>query len=219
MIRAVLFDMDGLLVDSERVAMACAIESGHALGYPITMELALQTLGVTRAFTDSLYASHFPGFDPARYHALFDQNLASRAKAGEIPAKAGATALLDYLDEKGIARAVASSSGQERVKLCLSKAGLLDYFPLLVTGDQVTHSKPDPEIFLLAAKKLGVAPEECLVLEDSLNGIKAGRAGGMRVGMVPDLLPYSEACAPYCDDVFADLSQVIPLLERLNQKP
>lgn len=213
MVRAVLFDMDGLLVDSERAAMEASVEIGRQLGYPLPLELALQTLGVTRARTTELYTQALPGFDPARFYAAFDQELARRAEAGEIPAKPGARALLEYLQEKGIPRAVASSSNLSRVTLCLRRAGLLNYFDQIVTGDQVTRSKPDPEIFLLAARRLDTPPAECLVLEDSPNGIRAGRAGGMQVCMVPDLLPYRPEYAPFCDHVARDLNQVISLIE------
>ena len=99
------------------------------------------------------------------------------------------------------------------VKLYLSKVGVLDDFQTLVTGDLGLPSKPEPDMFLTAAKRLGVAPENCLVLEDSVNGIKAGRNAGMQVGMVPDVLPYREELAPYCDHVLPDLAAVIPLLD------
>lgn len=212
MIRAVLFDMDGLLIDSERVAMESVVAVGKQLGYAIPMALAMQTLGVTREHSIALYTEHVPGYDGAAFYRAFDAEIARRVAHGDVPAKQGAQALLAHLQKAGIPRAVASSSGQERVEMCLRKAGLADFFSVVVTGDQVTHSKPDPEIFLLAAKKLGVAPAECLVLEDSVNGIKAGRAGGMQVCMVPDLLPYRPEYAPFCDHVVQDLSQVIPLL-------
>ena len=209
MIRAVLFDMDGLLIDSERVAMETDVGIGRRMGYPITMELAMQTLGITWEETVALYTRHCPGFDAAAFRRAFDAELARRVANGDAAAKPGARALLEHLQRAGIPRAVASSSGQARVEMCLRKAGLADFFSVLVTGDQAAHSKPDPEIFLLAAKKLGAAPAECLVLEDSLNGIKAGRAAGMQVCMVPDLLPYRPEFAPFCDHVAQDLRQVI----------
>ena len=212
MIRAVLFDMDGLLIDSERVALQTDVDIGRQMGYPISMDLAMQTLGVTWEESAALYKQHCPDFDAPAFRRAFDAALEKRALQGDIPPKQGARALLAHLQKAGLPRAVASSSWQARVELCLRNAGLLDFFSVLVTGDQVTHSKPDPEIFLLAAKRLGVAPAECLVLEDSLNGIKAGRAGGMQVCMVPDLLPYRPEYAPFCDHVVQDLSQVIPLL-------
>lgn len=213
MIGAVIFDMDGLLTDSERVGLTAMQESGRLQGVELPLSLICRTLGTTAASSCNLYHAHFPELDTQKLFVDFHQGMRALAEAGKIPLKKGARELLMALRERKIPCAVASSSPLHIVKLYLSKANVLDFFDALVTGDKELPSKPAPDIFLKAAGLLHTAPSDCLVLEDSVNGIKAGRAAGMQVGMVPDLIPYSEALSPYCDRVLPDLLAVLPWLD------
>ncbi|MBR4333046.1 MAG: HAD-IA family hydrolase, partial [Clostridia bacterium] len=94
----------------------------------------------------------------------------------------------------------------------LESVGVISYFHEIVTGSGLP-SKPAPDVFLKAAAALNAKPEACLVLEDSIHGVQAGRAAGMTVFMIPDVIPYNEALKPFCDRVLPDLAAVIPLLE------
>ena len=123
---------------------------------------------------------------------------------------------LDVLEERGIPRIVASSSPRSMILQNLSTTGAGRYFAQVVCGADVEHSKPAPDIFLLAASRLGVDIRRCLVLEDSLNGLRAARASGAVSVMVPDLRPYGPEVAPYVDYLKQDLSQVIDLLDRVE---
>ena len=210
MIKAVLFDMDGLLTDSERVAVEIDAGLYRQLGYnELTAETAMQTLGVTRAGTIGMYLALCPRFDPDVYYPLFDAAYAEALRNKRVGAKKGAAELLQYLQAKNIPYAICSSSDAGKVRLTLGSAGLLQYFSVFATGDLVKHGKPAPDIFLLGAEMLHVSPKDCLVLEDSINGIKAGTNAGMTVFMVPDLIPYREELAPYCQAVCRDLTEVI----------
>ena len=131
---------------------------------------------------------------------------------GEVPLKPGVPELLDVLDVHRVPRAVATSNDRFLVEGYLKGLGILDRFDAVVTGDMVRRSKPEPDIYLAAAEALGVAPADCLVLEDSPNGLKSGRAAGMRTCMVPDRIPYTDALRPYVDDVRASLDDVIPMI-------
>lgn len=213
MIRAVIFDMDGLLVDSEREGLYVLQNCGRKQGIEMSIDDIKLTLGSTYAFSIELYGRLYPELDAVQLFVDFKEGMRELAEAGKLPLKKGARELLEYLRTHAIPCAVASSSPKSIVEIYLGKQGVLSYFDAFVTGDLGLPSKPAPDMFLQAAKELNALPEECLVLEDSVNGIKAGRAAGMQVGMVPDVLPYRDELAPYCDHVLDDLTAVLPLLQ------
>lgn len=213
MIEAVIFDMDGLLTDSERIALSVIHEAGRQQGFDIPLSLIEKTIGATVAWASDLYHQSFPLLNTEKLFHDFRKFMHQLAQEGKIPLKKGARALLCALKEAAIPRAVASSSPLATIQLYLAQADILSDFQHLQSGGGDIPSKPAPDIFLIAAEKLGVPPERCLVLEDSVNGVKAGRAAGMQVCMVPDLIPFHSDLAPYCDYVLDDLEQVIPLVK------
>lgn len=210
MIRAAIFDMDGLLIDSERAGLEGIRACGRMQGLELPTEMILRTIGATSAAGSEIYRQAFPTIDTARLYADFRVYMHGLAEQGKLPLKKGARELLTHLREKGTPCAVASSSYRATVELYLKSTGIFSFFSALSTGDGgAVRSKPAPDIFLRAAQALGVAPADCLVLEDSYNGVRAGRAAGMQVCMVPDLIPYAPDMAPYCDAVLPDLTAAI----------
>ena len=173
MIKAVLFDMDGLLFDSERVSEEIIINAVRTQGYEVSKETLLSTLGVTDVVARKIIADAVPGVDVERVWKDFAEGMFALAKAGNMPLKAGAIKLLDALDSRGIPAAVASSNSEYAVRLYLRCAGIEDRFRVVVTRAEGLRSKPAPDLFLKAAEALDVSPQSCLVLEDSVNGIKA----------------------------------------------
>lgn len=188
-----VFDMDGLLIDSERAMHACWQAAGREYGYMLPDELLNSTLGVNSATSSAIIKSAFPPEFPfesitARRRELFTERLS----AGKVPVKPGVFALLSFFREAGIPCAVASSTARVNALRNLDTLGLTEYFRAMVFGDEVSVSKPAPDIFLRAAELIGSVPGETMVFEDSRNGIKAAKNAGMIGVLVPDLIPPDE---------------------------
>ena len=216
-IKAIIFDMDGLMFDTETLNAAAWKAAGKLHGFEMTDELLRAHIGFNVEATKKLMQNHFgPGFD---FDAVRSDRIAHSLKHIEengMPLKPGLRELLAYLDEKKITTAIVTSSGERFVRFYLEHAALGHEFDVIVSGDKVKKSKPEPDIFLTALAELGVGADECLVLEDSYNGITAAHRAGIRAVMVPDLLPPT----PEIEKLFfrkADaLTDVIPLIESLN---
>ena len=213
MIRGVIFDMDGLMFDTERVSMVMWDRELGRQGFRYSPEIGNSIRGRNgEAIRRILEETYGPGFDFMQALQGVRADMLQRLEEHGIDVKPGLYPLLDWLEEQKIPMAVASSSRRDSVERNCRKAGVLDRFRTLVCGDQVTHSKPDPEIFRIAAAALGVEPAECLVLEDSFNGVRAGAAGGFITVMVPDLdAPTPEIDALYtakCDSLHEVLARL-----------
>jgi len=209
-IRAVLFDMDGLLINTERVNVECAQAAAREWGFELDgVAMARTVMGLTREKVLSAYAKLIPeGMDAEAFYSFKVEKIMQRRAVEGIAPMKGAMELLSWLNQQGIACVLVTSTAREAAERILRELGMWDLLSNRITGDMITRSKPDPEPYLRAAALAGVKPAECLVLEDSLNGLRSGRAAGCITGMVPDTLPYSEECQPYCDQVFEDLTQV-----------
>lgn len=210
---AVIFDMDGLLLDTEKLGVQASAHAGREQGIDIDPDVVKLTLGVQREHDDVLYKKHYPSFDSRRFWQHYDAWFTQFTDTRAPDVKPYARELLKELKDRGIKKGLCSSSHEGLVHRFLKQTGLNNAFDVLVTGSDGAVSKPAPDMYLLTASRLSVAPENCMVLEDSPNGLKAGRSAGMRTYMVPDLIPYSAELQPFCDGVLDDLSQVLPLLE------
>ena len=189
-LQSAIFDMDGTMFDTERMWATFWDPALKALGLPYKEGLAEAARGTAGETTRNVVRSFYgPDCDAdgivESLHRVADEVFLS----APVPKKPGLDELLAWLDANHIPMAVASSSRVHVIEGNLNNWGLTHYFKALVSGQQVKHSKPDPEIFLLAAEKLGTDPAHTLVLEDSYNGVRAGAAGGFVTVMVPDLLP------------------------------
>ncbi|QWW20033.1 HAD family phosphatase [Schaalia sp. 19OD2882] len=214
MITAVLFDFDGLLVDSESVFFTIYRNLLADHGHDFT------TADYLSAHAGTPIPEIVSAFQRIYHLPLSHEEACKRIEAEElrvrtqgIALKPGAVELLDHLRLKGLAVAVASSSPRTRVWSMLEAHGIAEHFRTSAHGEEVTRSKPDPEIFLLAASRLGVPPENCLVLEDSEMGIEAGHAAGMTVVCVPDMKTPDRAHRALTAAVLPSLRDVISFLD------
>lgn len=209
-----IFDMDGLLLDSERPIRdaweAVLTDMGRVYDH------ALYLSAVGRNFADTrtlLSEGHGDGFDFDAAIAQVRQRLACTVEHTGYPVKPGVHELLRGLSDRGVRRAVASSTALDGIGQRLRRSGLLDYFEHLAGGNEVRHGKPAPDIFLLAASRLGVAPETCLVFEDSSYGAQGALAAGMGVVLVPDLKSPSAAIADQALRILGSLEEAGAFLD------
>lgn len=217
MIKAMIFDMDGVLFDTERVLKDCWIKTAKEMNFSIGEEELRQMRGASATFCNTLFQKWYEGkVDYKKARARRSQYLAEYIDLHSIPEKKGLKELLNYLKQQNIPFAIATSTERKRASEYWEMAKITYLISASVCGDEVTNSKPDPEIFLTAAKKLHVPIQDCMVVEDSINGLKAARTSGAFSCMVPDLTPYSEDLKPICDFVCEDLTSCISLLESLN---
>jgi HAD superfamily hydrolase (TIGR01509 family) len=212
-VRAVIFDMDGLLLDTESIAKAAIQKGGEAIGFPIPDEVCFSMIGVPAVENDIQLIAHFGADFPLERwrEAAYAEFAAARAQ-GAIKLKPGVPEILDHLEDLSMPRAVATSSMRESVERHLTQTGILHRFGAIVTRNDVTKGKPDPEVFLKAAAALNATPSSCLVLEDSYHGVRAAHAAGMMPVMIPDLLEATDEMRRLCVHVVNSLHEIPPLL-------
>lgn len=207
--KAVVFDMDGVLFDTERVCRDSWVAVAGQYGITDMDRTFPQCIGRNRAGSEQVirerYGEDFP-YDEFREKA--SEHFWRTLEEQGPPKKKGVSEILAFLKENGWKVGLASSTARESVLRHLEKEGIADSFSVVVGGDQILHSKPDPDIYLLACRELGVDPGETFAIEDSYHGIHAANRAGMRPIMVPDLLPATEEMESLCEVIKEDLLQV-----------
>ena len=207
--KAVIFDMDGLMFDTERVFIGAWDYAGEKMGFGKAGYMCLRTLGMNTPACEQAWRDEF-GAD-VDVKALWDYSreyLEDYYSKYAVSVKPGLYDLLTYLKCKGYRLAVASSTKREKVEKYLTSANVRQYFDAVICGDMVEKSKPEPDIYLKAAAALGVSPEECCALEDSRNGLLSAYAAGMQAIMVPDLWQPDDTVKQFILGPFGDLLQV-----------
>jgi HAD superfamily hydrolase (TIGR01509 family) len=195
---AVIFDMDGLLFDTERLYGQAILTAAAEVGCPMSHDIFLRLIGGSREGNHAFLISHYgPDYPLATLIATWGRHFRELAAAG-LPLKPGAIELLDLLDDLGLPRGIATSSTHATVQANLLVHSLTD--------------KPAPDPYLKAAERLGVAPALCLALEDSHSGVRSASAAGMMAIMVPDLIPATDEIQGLCAHVVVDLHDVCRML-------
>jgi len=208
-VEAAIFDMDGTLIDSETVYMAGMQEAARTLGLDLPISLCHAMVGLPRPECNLLLQQHFGAdFDLATFRGHYVASVQQRMSE-RVPIKPGVVELLDFLATKGLPLAIATSANRETAERNLGRAGLLDRFKVVSTRDDAERAKPAPDIYLVAAQRLGVAPPHCVAFEDSSIGIIAAHAAGMRAVMIPDMLPPTEEARAKSLHIVEDLREVL----------
>ncbi|OJG93917.1 HAD hydrolase, family IA [Enterococcus thailandicus] len=206
-----IFDMDGLLFDTEMVYYEATQMVADQMGFPYDKEFYLRFLGVSDEEVWANYHEIFAEYGRETVQRFIDesfQETLTRFASGNVQLKPGVMELLDFLEEQDIPKVVASSNQRKVIELLLEKNNLLTRFDMIVSAENVKRAKPDPEIFLLAQQKLGTTKENTLILEDSQNGILAAEAAEIPVIMVPDLLEPSAELADKTVAVVSSLHEI-----------
>ena len=213
MVDAVIFDMDGLMLDSERIWGTLWEPALAAFGRTVPEGLPAAACGTTGDATVAAIRKYCGDDIDAEgvFHEFY--RIAEERFAQGAPKKPGLDELLRYLQERGVPMAVASSSPVAIIGADLRAASVEGFFAHVVSGQHVARSKPAPDIFLEAARRLGVDPARTLVLEDSFAGVTAGAAGGFVTVLVPDLRQPTPELRARATRVCARLHEVRELLE------
>ena len=200
-----IFDMDGLLIDSERIFQRIWRELAAEAGVILDDTFAEAMCGSSGKVTEAVLRRYVPGVDPQALIAECYRRVIEVEKK-YIPLKPGTVEILEGMKRCGFRTALASSSPLDMIERNLEITDLAAFFDELISGTEVRHGKPEPDIFLLAAGRLGLPARDCYVFEDSVNGIRAGIAAGCMAVMVPDLVQPTPEVRALCHGVYPDLS-------------
>ena len=213
-IKGIIFDMDGLMIDTEKLLHKYWVQAANEFGYPMRIEHVLQIRSLAAKFAiPKLKNMLGDDFDYYKVRTRRMELMTQHVEQYGLEKKEGLDELLDYAKEKGYALAVATATDEERTEKYLKSIGKYDYFDKIVCGPMVVNGKPEPDIYLEAAKRLQFPAPNCMALEDSPNGILAAYRAGCIPVMVPDLDEPDKKTEDMLYACVSDLTRIIPLLE------
>ena len=218
MVSGIIFDMDGVLIDSERQSNEGWLWAAGQLGVDMPIWLIDSFKGAPAELCCKFFDDYYNGvIDYWEAKELRTQHVYKIRETEGIPVKKGVKDIFEYIRNNGLKCAVATSTRRESAEKTLHEIGVWDYLDAVVYGDEVEHGKPEPDIFLRAAKAIGVNPSEAVVVEDSINGIKAGYAADMRVVHIPDTIAIDDDIRKLTYMVCDDLNGLIDVVESINK--
>lgn len=215
MIKGAVFDMDGLMLDTEKLLVKFWRQAAAEYGYEMTFEHVLGIRSLSRKYSvpklKAIFGEQFE-FEQIRSRRIELMNSYIDENGFEI--KKGLFELLDYLRDNGYKIAVATATDRIRAGIYLERAGAIDYFDEIICGDMVKNGKPEPDTYLTAVEKLGLGPNECAAFEDSPNGIISAYRAGCRVIMIPDLSQPDDEIKPMLSAVYESLDKAVDFFEK-----
>jgi HAD superfamily hydrolase (TIGR01509 family) len=212
--KAVVFDMDGLLIDSESIALAVSIEACREYGYKLDISVYNRCIGANDALArEILTAGHGSDFPYDLISKLFEEKYYKEVLNKPVPLKTGVLDLLKYLEKERVKKAVATSTNHSLAVKELTNAKINRYFDFVLGGDQISKGKPNPEMYLTVCERLREKPGDCLALEDSDNGVISAFEAGLTVIQIPDLVEPSVKVKVLGHKVMQSLEEVLALLE------
>lgn len=206
-----IFDMDGLMFDTEHMYQEIWHQLAEERGMELPETFAKEISGTSGELMYGILRSYYPEDDPVFLAAECKRRMAEKLKVN-VPEKPGLRELLEYLKEQGVRMIVASSTAEEVIRSNLRVSDTMRYFDHVISGAELPHSKPAPDIFLMAAEVIGLSPEDCYVFEDSVNGVLAGLAAGCKTVMVPDYMPPTEMIYDSDAVICESLNEALQLL-------
>ena len=214
--QAVIFDMDGTLIDTERVSQASWRRAARDFGIEIPERILRAFVGCSIPNAMKMVDDEFG--DPVFTERLFNRRheIFEATWEDELELKPGAAEAITAARDRGLAVALATSSVRDRAVISMERFGLMALFDAAVFDEDIEHHKPAPDVYLVAAERLGVEPVRCIAVEDSFNGVRAGAAAGTHVIMVPDYNEPTSDIRALCSAVLPSLLEFPVALEQLN---
>ncbi|MDO4977406.1 MAG: HAD family phosphatase [Eubacteriales bacterium] len=210
--KGVIFDMDGTMFDSEKIWRDMWQHLPEEYGLEQDPTLGPDVCGTTGIEMRSIIKRHFPDLDEYELTMRGRKRYHDRITKAQPEEKPGLHELISHLKNLGYHLAIASGSDQDVIRLNLKRANLSSFFEATISGNDVVHGKPAPDIFLESARQIGCNPEECYVIEDGENGIRAAFAAGCTPIMVPDTTPPTEEMRKMCSGIYETLFDIIPVI-------
>ena len=210
--RGAIFDMDGTLLDTERYFHRAWVDIAEFFGEEKHEQLGFDLSGTNKAQVPAILRKYYPNIDVEAYYNK-GMEVVREWSEKELLLLPGTKEILEYFKANNVVMSVASSTKHSTIEAHLQRTEILQYFEVIVGGDEVSSGKPSPEIFLKAAEKMNLSPQDCYVFEDSFNGIRAGNKAGCAAIMIPNQIQPTEEIINLSAGIYNSLKEAMKAIE------